>query len=92
MADVLIEVDALPEILRSHGLRVAAPRLAVYRAVAQAGDHPDAEEIACRARALIGTLTTQAVYDVLHVLTSVGLLRRIEPAGGVCRRSVSAEN
>ncbi len=82
---MLIEADALPEILRSHGLRVTAPRLAVYRAVAQADGHPDVEEIARRARALIGTLSTQAVYDVLHVLTRVGLLRRIEPAGAPAR-------
>jgi Fur family transcriptional regulator, stress-responsive regulator len=48
-------------------------------------DHPNAEAIAARARALIGTLSTQAVYDTLHTLTRAGLLRRIEPAGGPAR-------
>ena len=30
-------------------------------------------------------MSTQAVYDVLRVLTTAGLVRRIEPAGSVAR-------
>ena len=80
-----IDVDHLPAELRARGLRVTAPRLAVYRAVAQAAGHPDVEEIATRARALIGSLSTQAVYDALRALSAVGMLRRIEPAGSPAR-------
>jgi Fe2+ or Zn2+ uptake regulation protein len=47
--------------------------------------HPDVEEIANHARAAIGTLSTQAVYDALRTLTAAGLLRRIEPAGSPAR-------
>jgi Fur family ferric uptake transcriptional regulator len=36
-------------------------------------------------RALIGTLSTQAVYDALRALTAAGLVRRIEPAGSPAR-------
>lgn len=82
---VLVDLDSFPEQLRSHGLRVTAARVAVYRAVAELGGHPDVETIAARARELIGTLSTQAVYDTLHSLTRVGLLRRIEPAGSSAR-------
>jgi Fe2+ or Zn2+ uptake regulation protein len=71
--------------LRSRGLRVTAPRVAVLRAVDQLPGHPDADTIAGRARSLIGTLSTQAVYDSLHALTQAGLLRRIEPAGSPAR-------
>ena len=77
--------DSFPEELRARDLRVTAARVAVYRAVAEVPDHPDAEAIAVRARALIGTLSTQAVYDTLHTLTRAGLLRRIEPAGSAAR-------
>jgi Fur family transcriptional regulator, stress-responsive regulator len=80
-----IEVEQLPDELRSRGLRVTAPRLAVFRAVAESGGHPDVDAIATRARALIGTLSTQAVYDALHALSAAGLLRRIEPAGSPAR-------
>ncbi|MBV9413996.1 MAG: transcriptional repressor [Solirubrobacterales bacterium] len=75
----------LPDELRARGLRVTAPRLAVFRAVAETSGHPDVETVAQRARALIGTLSTQAVYDALHALTAAGLLRRIEPAGSPAR-------
>jgi Fur family ferric uptake transcriptional regulator len=71
--------------LRASGLRATAPRLAVLRAVAEMQGHPEADAIATRARALIGTLSTQAVYDSLHALSRVGLLRRIEPAGSPAR-------
>ncbi|MDQ1293211.1 MAG: Fur family transcriptional regulator, stress-responsive regulator [Actinomycetota bacterium] len=36
-------------------------------------------------RERLGTVSTQAVYDVLGALTSAGLLRRIEPAGSPAR-------
>ena len=80
-----IDVEHLPDELRARGLRVTAPRLAVYRAVAETPGHPDVELIATQARALIGTLSTQAVYDALSALSAAGLLRRIEPAGSPAR-------
>jgi Fur family ferric uptake transcriptional regulator len=80
-----LDLDSLPGQLRARGLRVTAARVAVYRAVAEISGHPDTETIAARARALIGTLSTQAVYDSLHTLTRAGMLRRIEPAGSPAR-------
>jgi Fur family ferric uptake transcriptional regulator len=70
--------------LRAVGLRVTRPRLAV---LAELGAHPhaDVEAIATGARARLGSLSTQAVYDVVHALTQAGLLRRIEPAGSPAR-------
>jgi Fur family ferric uptake transcriptional regulator len=59
--------------------------MAVYSAVAESHDHPDVEAIAACARAQLGTLSTQAVYDTLHALTGADLLRRIEPAGSPAR-------
>ncbi len=83
--DVGIDGQQLPDELRARGLRVTAPRLAVFRAVAETPGHPDVETVARRARALIGSLSTQAVYDALRALTAAGLLRRIEPAGSPAR-------
>ena len=66
--------------LREHGVHVTAQRLAVLRALSS---HPHcmAEEIAEHVRAEIGTISRQAVYDALGVLTDNGLIRRIQPAG-----------
>jgi Fe2+ or Zn2+ uptake regulation protein len=85
MSDVL---HASPELdaqrFRDAGLRVTAPRLAVLAAV-RAGDHLTVEEIAASAHKRIGSISTQAVYDVLAALVRIGLVRRIEPAGSPAR-------
>ena len=80
-----IDLEQLPGELRARGLRVTAPRLAVFRAVAASRGHPDVATVADGARQLIGSISTQAVYDALGALTAAGLLRRIEPAGGPAR-------
>ncbi len=73
-----------PAQLRSVGLRVTAPRVAVLGAVA-AHPHSDADEIAAAVRSELGSVSTQAVYDVLKACVGAGLLRRIEPAGSPAR-------
>lgn len=66
--------------LRATGLRVTGPRLAVL-AVLDDGGHHDVDEITDRVRKRLGSVSTQAVYDVLSALTLAGLARRIAPAG-----------
>jgi Fur family transcriptional regulator, stress-responsive regulator len=70
--------------LRRHGLTVTAQRLAVLRAVSD-GPHSTADDISTAARAEIGAISRQAVYDALAALTDNGLLRRIQPAGSPAR-------
>ena len=74
----------LPATLRAAGLRVTASRLAVLSAVVQ-GEHLTADQVASAVRSDVGTISTQAVYDVLGALTRAGLTRRIEPAGSPAR-------
>jgi Fur family ferric uptake transcriptional regulator len=71
-------------MLRGAGLRVTRPRLAVLAAL---HDHPhaDTESIITAARAELGAVSHQAVYDVLRALTDAGLVRRIQPSGSVAR-------
>jgi len=70
--------------LRSASLRVTGPRLAVLAAVHK-HPHVDTEAVIGCVRADVGAVSHQAVYDVLRVLTDVGLLRRIQPAGATAR-------
>jgi Fur family transcriptional regulator, stress-responsive regulator len=83
--DGLIQVTTtVQERLRASGLRSTAPRATVLDVLQQAAprrEHLAAAQVATRARALLGSLSTQAVYDCLEALTRVGLVRRIEPAG-----------
>jgi Fe2+ or Zn2+ uptake regulation protein len=75
-----VAVPTAEDRLRAAGLRVTAPRLAVL-AVLSEGGHFGVDEIADRVRTRLGSVSTQAVYDVLSALTLSGLARRIEPAG-----------
>jgi Fur family ferric uptake transcriptional regulator len=70
--------------LREADLRVTRPRVAVLAAVC---DHPhaDTETVIAAARRQLASVSHQAVYDVLRVLTDAGLVRRIEPPGSVAR-------
>ena len=70
--------------LRDAGLRVTSPRLAV---LSEVRDHPhaDVETLTAEVRSRLGSVSTQAVYDVLRALTDAGLVRRIEPAGSPAR-------
>jgi Fur family ferric uptake transcriptional regulator len=72
------------ERLRSHGLRVTRPRLAVLEVLAEGG-HLEVDEITSRVRDRLDSVSIQAVYDVLGALARAGLARRIEPAGSPAR-------
>lgn len=77
-----------PDLLRQAGLRVTALRLAVL-AELEAVPHADADTIRTRVRERLGSVSTQAVYDVLHALTEAEILRRIEAAGSPRRYEVA---
>lgn len=66
--------------LRGAGLRVTAPRVATLHELAALA-HTDVDGLTTAVRARLGGVSTQAIYDVLRVLTDAGLVRRIEPAG-----------
>lgn len=70
--------------LREAGLRVTAPRMAVLDVLA---DHPHAtaDRVVHEVSGRLGSVSKQAVYDVLGVCVEVGLVRRIEPAGSPAR-------
>jgi Fur family transcriptional regulator, stress-responsive regulator len=72
------------ELLRTHGLRVTRPRIAVLQAVYR-HPHADTGSIIEHVRDDLPDVSHQAVYDVLAALTDARLLRRIQPQGSVAR-------
>lgn len=72
------------ERLRSVGLRVTRPRLAVLQAVAD-NPHADTDTVFSTVRGVLPEVSRQAVYDVLAALSATGLIRRIQPSGSVAR-------
>ncbi|MDQ3715988.1 MAG: transcriptional repressor, partial [Actinomycetota bacterium] len=80
--------EAATQRLRQSGLRVTRPRLAVLAVLddaARRSEHIVVADVAQRARRLLGSLSTQATYDCLGVLTGAGLARRIELPGHPAR-------
>jgi len=68
--------------LREAGLRVTATRLAVMGALA-GHPHSDTETVIAGVRSALGSVSPQAVYNVLSAFVEAGIARRIEPAGSV---------
>jgi Fur family ferric uptake transcriptional regulator len=63
--------------LRQAGLRVTSPRLATLAVLAER-QHAETDDIAAAVRERLGSVSTQAVYGVLHALTEAGLVRRLD--------------
>jgi Fe2+ or Zn2+ uptake regulation protein len=78
------QIPTSAQQLRGAGLRVTAARVAVLETVRD-GDHLGVEAVAAGVRDRVGHISLQAVYEALHALTAVGLVRRIEPAGSPAR-------
>ncbi|WP_336712182.1 Fur family transcriptional regulator [Arthrobacter sp. USHLN218] len=80
----MVDMRKPEELLRGAMLRVTRPRTAVLEAV-RAHPHADADTITGVVRDELGTVSKQAVYDVLSALTDARLVRRIEPSGSPAR-------
>ncbi|WP_281177443.1 Fur family transcriptional regulator [Janibacter limosus] len=80
----MIETQTAADLLRGHSLRVTAPRVAVLRELS-AIPHADVDTIARATRDRLGSVSTQAVYDILAALAANGLVRKFEPAGHPAR-------
>lgn len=70
--------------LRDAGVQVTAQRIAILRAVADR-PHATADELHEDVKAVIGSISRQAVYDTLGVFATKGLVRRIQPSGRAAR-------
>jgi Fur family ferric uptake transcriptional regulator len=72
------------QLLRRHRVQVTAQRLAIMKAVSS-HPHATADQLTDDVRAIIGSISRQAVYDTLGVLVDKHLVRRIQPAGSPAR-------
>ncbi|WP_309130403.1 Fur family transcriptional regulator [Brevibacterium sp.] len=70
--------------LRNSSLRVTKQRVAVLQAV-DTHPHADTETVIRAVREDLPEVSHQAVYDSLHALTEVGLVRCIQPSGSLAR-------
>jgi Fur family ferric uptake transcriptional regulator len=69
-------------LLRSAGLRVTRPRLAVYRYLRQAGGHRSVDDMVEGLEARGERLPRMSVYNVVSDLEAAGLLMRADAGPG----------
>ena len=74
--------DDLVALVRSAGLRVTASRVAVLLVLSRR-PHSDTDTVMRGVSGELGSVSPQAVYNVLAAFVEAGLVRRIEPAGSV---------
>lgn len=72
--------DAQQE-LRSRGLRVTAPRIAVLQVLSDM-PHVSADTVANAVRERTGTVSTQGIYNVVNDLVGAGLVERVDVGSG----------
>lgn len=68
------------EGLRQSGIKVTHQRLEIFRELAKANDHPDAERIFKNVRRRVPTVSLDTVYRTLWLLLDLGLITTLGPA------------
>ena len=77
------------DLLRSRGIPVTAQRIAVIKTVDR-HPHATADEVVEGVKQDIGSISRQAVYNVLGLLSEKGLLNRVQPSGHPARYETRA--
>jgi Fur family peroxide stress response transcriptional regulator len=67
-------------VCREDGVRLTHQRLEIFREVAQAHDHPDAEAVYRRVRERMPTVSLDTVYRTLWLLNDHHLIRTLGPS------------
>jgi Fur family peroxide stress response transcriptional regulator len=69
----------LEEVCRSAGVKLTHQRMEIFRQVARASDHPDAETVFRGVRRRIPSLSLDTVYRTLWLLSDLGLITSLGP-------------
>ncbi len=85
-------VDDLARRCRDAGMNVTAQRLAVYRALLEADDHPTPEQLYQRVRRRMPSLSLATIYKALEALEKLGAVAQVSPVGDVKRFDANDEH
>ena len=78
--DVASRMALFERVCRETGAKLTCQRMEIFREVARAGDHPDAETVYGRVRARIPTVSLDTIYRTLWLLTDLGLIQTLGPS------------
>jgi Fur family transcriptional regulator, peroxide stress response regulator len=78
-------VDELVERCRARGMNVTPQRMAIYRALLEADDHPSPETLYRRVRPSMPSMSLATIYKALDALVGLGLAQEVSATGDVKR-------
>ncbi|SNT76681.1 Fur family transcriptional regulator [Paracoccus seriniphilus] len=71
------EINDLTQALRDAGLRATQQRMTLLSVLMKSADHPNADELFVRTRAIDDSVSLATVYRTLSALEEAGLIRRL---------------
>jgi Fur family peroxide stress response transcriptional regulator len=83
-------LSGFEDTCRRRGLRLTPQRLEIFRALADAVDHPTAEQLHQRLNRKMPTLSLDTVYRTLGTLVQQGLVNKVETVESQARYEVQA--
>jgi Fur family peroxide stress response transcriptional regulator len=79
------------EMCQTHGLKITHQRMEVFRQLAGAEDHPDAETIYQNVSHRVPAISRDTVYRTLSTLEEHGLVRKAEMLSGKARYDANVD-
>jgi Fur family peroxide stress response transcriptional regulator len=83
--DVAHELERFTRACREYGTPVTLQRLAIYRALLESHEHPDAGSVYLKLKPQYPALSQATVFKTIEMLEGLGLVRKV-PAPGTSRR------
>lgn len=78
---VTSRLEDLHQRCRAAGMNVTPQRLAIYRAMLEAEDHPTPEALYQQVRVSMPSLSLATIYKVLDALTKLGVVKEVHVSG-----------
>jgi Fur family transcriptional regulator, peroxide stress response regulator len=75
------KMDDLTQRCRDRGMHITPQRVAIYRALLEAEDHPSPEALFQRVRSQMPSLSLATIYKALDTLVEIGLVQEVSPLG-----------
>lgn len=91
MTEKMQQADEMETALRRDGVRLTRQRKVLLQVLAEASDHPDANELHRRAQEVDTTVSIATVYRTLSVLVDQGVIHRHAFEGGGARFETADE-
>lgn len=67
-------MELFEQVCRDNNIKITHQRMEIFREIATAGDHPDAESLYKRVKNRLPTISLDTVYRALWLFTDLGLI------------------